>query len=54
MIYAQGIVEYAVTLGAIVGSTFTSLTGFEPTLNLILLGGGVIFFFFYLFVAYKL
>jgi len=53
MIYA-GIVEYAAMLGAIVGTTFTSFTGTEPSLNLILLGGGVIFFFFYLLVVYKL
>jgi len=54
MIYAQGIGEYAATLAAIGGTTVTNLTGFEPTLNFILLGGGVIFFFFYWLLAYKL
>ena len=44
MIY-EGIVEYAAILAAIGGTTITSLTSFEPTLNVFLIVGGIIFVF---------
>lgn len=52
MIYAQGIAEYAAILAAMGGTTLTSLTSFEPTLNVLLIVGGFIFFFW--LVVFKL
>jgi hypothetical protein len=52
MIYAQGIAEYAAILAAMGGTTLTSLTSFEPTLNVLLIAGGFIFFFW--LVVFKL
>lgn len=52
MIYAQEIVEYASTLAAKCGPTFTSLTGYEPSLNVLLVVGGIIFLF--RFLVFKL
>jgi len=48
MIYAQEIVEYANMLADKCGTTFTSLTGFEPTLNVMVVIGGIIFLVRYL------
>jgi hypothetical protein len=51
MIYA-GVVEYAAIIAAMGGINLSSLTSFEPTLNVILIVGGFIFFFWYIVFKY--
>ena len=51
MIHA-GIIEYGAILAAISGINLTSLTSFEPSMNVILIVGGFILFFW--LVVFKL
>jgi len=51
MIYA-GIVEYGAIIASIGGTTLSSLTSFEPSMNVILIVGGFIFVLWYIVFKY--